>query len=150
MDPTQETTRGCGSCTAKTRSSQAGALATSATSVGAAVLAVIPSFSCPVCITAYAGVLSAAGFGFLLNEAVLGPIVAVGLGLNLAALAWTARSHRAKGPLLLGLLASVAVAAGRFLFDLPPLLYIGAAGLFAAALWNLWLKRPGAIGSRVG
>ncbi len=142
MADTAQRSQGCGRCQQAQSSSTKAAMATSGTSIITAALALLPSFTCPACIAAYAGVLSAAGFGFLLRESVLRPLVAVFLVVNLLTLGWTARSHRSPGPMIVALIATACVVTGRFALDLPWLLYTGAAGLFGAAMWNLWLKRP--------
>lgn len=108
-----------------------------------AVLALLPSATCPVCIVAYAGVLSAFGLGFLFNEQVLAPLVGVFLLVGIASIAYSTRSHRRYGPLLATLAGAGSVAAGRLVWHVPFLLYSGIALLIGAAVWNLWLKRPG-------
>lgn len=108
----------------------------------AAVLPLLPSFTCPACIAAYAGVLSVMGLGFLLNEAVLGPLISAVLVLSVATVGWSTRSHRRPGPLVATVVGALLIAAGRLVWDLPTLLYAGVAVLLAGSLWNLWLKRP--------
>lgn len=110
--------------------------------VPAAVLAVLPSFSCPVCIAAYAGVLSAAGLGFIFDSTVQTPLIAGLLLVGIGSVAFASRSHNNRAPLVLTLVGTAAVVVGKLVWDLPFLLYAGAALLFAAALYNLWLKRP--------
>jgi hypothetical protein len=107
-----------------------------------AALAMLPSMTCPACIAAYAGVLSAAGLGFLLDNRVLAPLIAFALAAGVVSVAWTTRSHRRLGPLVATLAGAAAVLAGRLVWDVPWLVYAGAAALAGAALWNLWLKRP--------
>ena len=134
---------GCAQCASSSRASIESSTATSsAASFLALVLAVLPSFSCPACIAAYAGLLSSAGLGFVLYEPVLQPMISVVLLTNLAALVWTARSHRSLGPLIIAAAGTLGVAGGRLFADVPLALYAGAGALFVAAAWNLWLKRP--------
>lgn len=116
-----------------------------AASVPAAVLPLLPSFTCPACIAAYAGVLSALGLGFILNEAVLAPLIAAVLVLSVASVGWSTRSHRQPGPIGATLIGALLIAAGRLLWDVPLALYGGVAILLAGSLWNLWLKRPGKL-----
>jgi len=108
----------------------------------AAVLPLLPSFTCPFCIAAYAGTLSALGLGFLLNESVLAPLIAVFLVVGIASIAWTSRSHRRIGPLAGAIVGSALVVVGRLIWDLPIVLYAGVGLLVLSSLWNLWLKRP--------
>lgn len=110
--------------------------------VPATVLALLPSFTCPACLAAYGGLLSAIGLGFLQDERVLAPLIAVFLALGLVSVGWSSRSHGRRGPFLLTLAGSVAVVAGRLVWSIPGALYGGVALLIAASVWNLWLKRP--------
>ena len=71
----------------------------------------------------------------------LAPLVAVALVVGIAAVAWSTRSHRRPGPLLMTLVGSAAIAFGRLLSNVPPLVYGGGVMLLGASLWNLWLKR---------
>ena len=65
----------------------------------AGLLSLVPSATCPLCLSAYAGVLSAVGLGFLLTERLLAPLIAVFLLAGLASVAWSMRTHRHAGPL---------------------------------------------------
>ncbi len=110
--------------------------------VPAALLALLPSFTCPVCIAAYAGVLSAAGLGFMYESSYQTPLIVGFLLVGIASVAYTSRSHRKPAPLLLTLLGGAAVVAGKVVWEIPYLMYAGAALLFGATVYNLWLKRP--------
>lgn len=110
--------------------------------VPGALLALLPSATCPACIAAYAGVLSAVGVGFLFDEQVLAPLIVGFLVVGLATVAWSTRSHRRPGPLLVTTVGSAAVVAGRLVWSLPAVTYVGAALLVGASIWNLWHKRP--------
>lgn len=107
-----------------------------------ALLSILPSATCPACVAAYAGVLSATGLGFLLTERVLVPIIVVFLAAGIASIGWSTRSHRRAGPLAITVVGSAAVVLGRVVWSVPILLYGGVALLVSASLWNLWLKRP--------
>lgn len=107
-----------------------------------ALLALLPSATCPMCLAAYAGVLSAVGLGFLFNERVLAPLIVIFLAIGIFSVAWSTRSRRRREPLLGTLLGSAAVVAGRLIWHVPALVYSGVALLLAASLFNLWLKRP--------
>lgn len=110
--------------------------------VPAAVVPLLPSVSCPACLAAYAGVLSALGLSFLMNESVLVPMIAVFLAAGIASVAWSTRSHRRRGPLAAAAVGSLLVVTGRLVWNVPFLLYAGVALLVAASFRNLWLKRP--------
>lgn len=107
-----------------------------------ALLSILPSATCPACVAAYAGVLSATGLGFLLTERVLVPIIVVFLAAGIASIGWSTRSHRRAGPLVATVIGSAAVVLGRIVWSVPLLLYGGVALLIGASLWNLSLKRP--------
>ena len=107
-----------------------------------AVLPLLPSFACPACVAAYAGVLSTFGLGVVLTERVMAPLIAVFLTVGMVTVAWATRSHRRPGPLILTLLGSTAVVAGRLIWSIPSVIYGGVVLLIGASLWNLWLKRP--------
>lgn len=109
-----------------------------------AIVSLLPSATCPMCIAAYTGVLSALGLGFLYNEHVLRPLIAGFLAVGIASVAWSTRGHRRAGPLVLTVVGSGMVVAARLIWSIPPLLYTGVALLVAASSWNLWLRRPGA------
>lgn len=108
-------------------------------------LALLPKVACPACWPAYAGVLSAAGLGFLMETAWLLPLTAAFLLVALGALAFRARRRHGYGPLALGLAAAAAVLIGKFAFDSEPATYAGVALLVAASLWNSRpvAKKPG-------
>lgn len=98
--------------------------------------------TCPVCIGAFAGLLSAVGLGFLSRKRVLAPLIALFLAINIASVAWSSRSHRRFAPPILALLGAAAVVAGRLVWHIHLLMYSGVALLLGASLFNLWLKRP--------
>lgn len=106
-----------------------------------ALLPLLPSTTCPACLTAFAGVVSAMGLGFLIHERVLAPLIALFLAINIASVAWSTRTHGHRWPLLATLMGSAAVVASRLIWHLHFLLYGGVALLIGASLFNLWLKR---------
>jgi hypothetical protein len=77
----------------------------------------------------------------MLKERVLAPLIAVALVVSIGAIAWATKKHRQPGPLALTLAASVAIAAGRLVWSIPALVYVGSAALLIGSIWNLWLKR---------
>lgn len=108
----------------------------------AALLSLLPSFTCPACIAAYAGLLSALGLGFVLREEFLAPAIVVFLAVGVLSVGTSARTHGRPGPLVLTIVGAVLVVSGRLVWSVPSLVYGGAALLLAASAWNLWLKRP--------
>lgn len=129
-----------GSLTAARRTAGRQSLRSLATLSGA-LLSMLPSFTCPACIAAYAGVLSALGLGFVLREELLAPLIVLCLVAGTASTAASGRAHGRAGPLALTIVGSLLVAAGRLVWSMPALMYGGAALLVGTSLWNLWLER---------
>lgn len=108
----------------------------------AAVIAFLPSATCPLCIAAYAGALSAVGLGVVFNAHVQVAVMLVFLVIGVGTVAWSARSHGHRGPTGVSIAGAAAFVVGRILWTVTPLLYAGVALLLVGSLWNLWLKRP--------
>jgi hypothetical protein len=113
----------------------------SAATLPGAVVSLLPSFTCPACLTAYTGILSFLGFTFLLGATVQIYLISFFFAIGLASMAWSTRTHRRAGPLVLTLAGSIAVVLGKIVSNLPPLVYAGIVLLLAAAVWNFRLKR---------
>ncbi len=110
--------------------------------IPAAVLPLLPSFSCPVCVAAYAGLLSSLGLGFLLTDRIQRPLIVAFLVVSVASVGWAARRYKKIGPFALTLVGSAAIIAGRVVWSVTPMLYVGVMCLVAGTIWNLILKRP--------
>lgn len=110
--------------------------------IPAAALPLLPSFSCPVCIAAYASLLSSLGLGFLLTDRVQRPLIVAFLIVSVAGVGWAAKQYKRVGPFVLVLLGCVAIVAGRLVWNVTPALYVGVVSLVAGTVWNLVLKRP--------
>jgi hypothetical protein len=95
----------------------------------------------PLLRPAYAGLLSAAGLGFLVSARNLLLVTAVFLILALIALAFRARQRRGYGPAVIGLIASAAIIAAKFYLNSPAMIYAAVGTLFAASMWNSWPAR---------
>ena len=106
------------------------------------VAAVLPRATCPICVAAYAGVVSALGLGFLLTDRVLNPIILGSLAVSVGSVAWSGRQRRRSAPLLLALAGAAGVVLGRIVWSLPVVVYGGVALLLGASVWTLWLSRP--------
>ena len=105
-----------------------------------AVLPLVPSANCPLCLAAYTGILSTLGLGFLFTERVLSHLVVVFLVVGVGSIAWTLRAHGRRSPLLLAVLASALIVSGRLIWSMPLAVYLGAALFLTAAAWNFWLR----------
>ncbi|MFB6373979.1 MAG: MerC family mercury resistance protein [Bradymonadaceae bacterium] len=117
-----------------------GVTAVFGTVVGALSLIAIPK--CPMCLTAYAGVLSAVGLGFLASAAVLEPLIGAMLVLQVGFVAWSTRSHRNPWPVVATVAGVLAVGLARWVLVSDPLLYVGAVAIIGAAAANFWLMQP--------
>lgn len=109
--------------------------------VPGALVALVPSATCPLCLGAYAGIISALGIGVVFEEQVLLPLIAAFLLLGVAGAALSRRRHRHSGPLLVTVAGSLLVVVGRFTWNVPDLVYTGAVLLIFASGWNLWLRK---------
>ncbi len=81
------------------------------------------------------GLLSAVGAGFLINDLILLPLLAVALGVAIWALARGARRRDDRRPLWLGVGGAAGMAVG--IFAGTWLVWAAAALLVAASIWNL-------------
>jgi hypothetical protein len=113
---------------------------TGVTTTFSAILPLLPSFTCPACLAAYGGILSAFGLGAVLKTSVLNPLISVFLVIQVGAIGWTTRSHQKPIPLILTALGAGAIVAGRIITHWPVVMYIGIGALIAGAIWNLILK----------
>lgn len=116
--------------------------ASSLASLPGALLALLPSVSCPACLAAYTGLLSSVGLGSLHEERVLAPLIVLFLACSVASVGFSSRGDRHRGPFMGTVAAAAAGVLGRFVVNIPVMVYLGALALVGASLWNLWLKRP--------
>ena len=105
-------------------------------------VSLMPKLICPLCWPAYAGLLSAAGLGFLINARNLLVVTALFLVVAVAALAFRAWQRRGYGPTIVGLAASVGILAGKFYLESAAAMYAALSLLVAASIWNSWPARP--------
>ncbi|MDP8972076.1 MAG: MerC family mercury resistance protein [Actinomycetota bacterium] len=94
--------------------------------------------ACCAGIPAVLGALSAAGLGFLLNDLLLFPLLALFLGLGLWGLWDGVSRHGLRSVLVLGGIGAALMVAG---IVFQPLIYAGAAAMIGAALWNVLALR---------
>jgi mercuric ion transport protein len=110
----------------RTRASQR---ATGAGLVGSAVALLCCAGVAPVI-----GVLSALGLGFLLRDAILIPLLILGLGATLWGLWQSRRCHGRSRPLVAGLVGGVITLGGALAW--VPLAFVGFVGVVVAGVWN--------------
>lgn len=108
--------------------------------VPAALLPLLPSSPCPLCLAAYTSVFSSLGLGFLVDDQAQSPLILLFLGITLLSTAWTTQKHHKVGQLLTVLTGSLIIIAARIIWRVSPLVYVGIGLIVAGALWNLALK----------
>lgn len=95
-------------------------------------------------------VLAAVGLSSLRRDAILFPLIGLCIAVALWGF-WAGRKlHGGTGPLLLAIAGAVALVAGVVFVHGPParlLIGLGAVGLVAATVWNIWLRRACVAGS---
>ena len=108
--------------------------------VSSVLLAVAPK--CPFCLMAFFGAVGSAAVTAPFYRAWLAPLTAIWLGLTVGVLALPSGGGRRYGPVLLGLLAGLAVFGGKFVLDNQALVYVGIFALLGAAIWRAWQRTP--------
>jgi mercuric ion transport protein len=96
---------------------------------------------CCLGVSAVVSVVSAIGLGFLINDAVLLPLLLVFLGITLAGLAMGYRRHHRPHAVALGALSGLGLLVFSFLSQSRPLAYVSIAGLVTASILNTVLHR---------
>jgi hypothetical protein len=109
--------------------------------------ALLPKLGCPACWPAYAGLLSALGFGFVNYTPYLLPLTALFLIVAVGSLAYGAKNRRGYGLFILGILSAMTMVIGKFVLESDSIMYGGIALLVAASLWNSWSQRKTQSGS---
>jgi mercuric ion transport protein len=90
-------------------------------------------------------ILGAIGLGFLINDAILLPLLAFFLIVTLAGLYLGVRHHKRWLAFVVGVLSAVLLFVSILVAFIKPLAYLGFAGLIAASVLNLLLRvRQGA------
>ena len=112
--------------------------------ISSALLAVAPK--CPICFLAYFGIFGVATASASVYRVWLPPLTAIWLALTVGMLFFQRGGRRRYGPALLGVVAGLAVFAGKFVIDYQALVYAGIAALVAAVVWRTWSRRPTSSG----
>jgi mercuric ion transport protein len=89
----------------------------------------------------FLSVLSAIGAGFLIDDAVLAPLLVVFLALGAIGHYASHREHRRWTPLALHALSAAGVLVFTFVVFVQPLVWAGVAGLLGASVWDVVLRR---------
>lgn len=110
--------------------------------IPAAVLTLLPSGTCPLCVAGNASVLSGFGLAFLLSTQFQSPLIAAFLLTTLAGVGWTGIKRRDSAPFAIVCAGSLAIIAARFLWSIPILVYVGAVFVIAGTIWSTVRKPP--------
>ncbi len=110
-------------------------------SMSALVIAALPVGTCPACLPAYAGILSALGLGFAFDGTWSLVALAILLVVCLFTLAWRANQRNGYKPFLFGLVSSLLMILGKMNIDAEPILYAGSGLLLIACIWNAWPRK---------
>lgn len=95
--------------------------------------------------------LAALGLGFLRKDPILWPIMLLALAVAVTGFWQGRRTHGRRGPLVIGGLGAVSLAAGVIIvhgFPAMQMIYSGSVALVVAALWNSYARRACVGGSR--
>lgn len=96
---------------------------------------------CCLGIPAVLSLVAALGLGFLVNDAVLAPLLLI----SIAVVAWGLiagwRRHRNSSALIVGIIAGLMLFGSAFLFRSRALAYLSIAGLIAASVLNVLSAR---------
>lgn len=104
--------------------------------IGGALFAALCCLGFPALLS----IVSAVGLGFLINDAILLPLLVVFLALILYGLYGGYRRHRKPGAVILGGASAVALLVFLLVFVSRPLAYLAIAGLVAASVLNVRLR----------
>lgn len=102
----------------------------------AGIIPILACALCPVCLSAYATILSVFGVGFALSEGQHAVLLIVAVVAALASGAWRARVTRRFGPLGLTALGCTLLIFADVLHENRPLSLIGIAMLIASMVWD--------------
>jgi|TARA_B100000315_G_scaffold250156_1_gene282526 hypothetical protein len=91
---------------------------------------------CPLCYPAIGGFLSAIGFGFLVNAAVLTTLLLFLLGIGLIGLWRSYKTHNIPWPVRIALPSAVFLFTGKLLTN-NMLFYTGVIGLIVGLVWDM-------------
>lgn len=94
------------------------------------------SIFCPICVPIIGSFFTAIGLGALLDMKLLGFLTVLFLLLGIGGLFINSRFHKKKIFLLIGIFASIAVYAGRYFINFPPLLYASGIVLLGNTVFD--------------
>jgi mercuric ion transport protein len=95
--------------------------------------------ACCLGLPAVLSILGALGFGFLIHDAILLPLLVAFLAMTVTGLWFGYRVHRKTGPLALAGISAVVLFVSIFVY--APIAYTAVGGLVAASVLNVMLRR---------
>lgn len=104
--------------------------------VPTALLALVPTGTCPLCVAGNVGVMSGLGVPFLLNHRVQTPLIVVFLAATLGCVGWVAMKRRSFAPFVVVLVGSLALGVACFAWNHSVFVYGGSATILGGALWS--------------
>jgi len=97
--------------------------------------------ACCLGLPAILSIIAAIGLGFIVNDAVLLPLLIIFLAVTLVGLWFGYRVHRRLMPLTLAGISAALVYLFIFVRTVPAVAYLGIAGLIAASVVNVIQRR---------
>ena len=94
---------------------------------------------CCLGVPALLSILSAIGLGFLINDAILLPLLVAFLGITVVGLISGKRHHGKPWALIVGVISSLVVVEFLFIHFNQGLVQAGIGGLILTSLLNVWL-----------
>lgn len=111
------------------------------------IAGLILSHLCCLGVAAKISIFSALGVGFLINHAVLLPILIISLAISMLGIFTSYLKHRNVFPLALSVFSSVAILLSFFVIHIKILTYAGLFGLISASVYNhLCTRRCKSVG----
>ncbi len=118
------------------------------TAVPSIFIALLPKLTCPICWPAYTALLAALGLNFANYTPYLPIIISVLLIISLVSIGYKARSRHGYSPFWLGVVASLSIIAGQFIWYSQALFFSGSILLISAAIWNAWPNKKSCCQTR--
>jgi len=87
--------------------------------------------------------LTAIGAGFLLTDLILLPLLILFLGVSMAGLFYSYKSHNNRWPMVLGGISCFLILFFAYGWFIKFMVYAGLAALVGASVWNIFLQRRG-------
>ena len=86
-------------------------------------------------------ILGAIGLGFLINDTILFPLLAIFLILTLSGLYLGVRHHKRWLAFVVGAVSALVLFVSIVIAFNKPIVYLGVGGLIVASLLNVWLRK---------